>query len=359
MTPVTERQQGTPKRRFWRILRWIGAGLAVAILILAIGGAVWNGVATFYYRSHYPAPGKMYTVNGFPMHMYCTGSGSPTLVLESGLGDDWTVWAKVQPTLSNTTQVCSYDRAGMGWSDEQSKDHDANTLADQLHALLQVAGIQKPIVLMGHSIAGIYIRAYTARYPGDVAGLIFLDASSPHEDKPVTPLLAAGWSVPSFTLQRWETFFGIARARGDCSQVVPGLEFERGWIYANNCKASAVDATIAEAHAFDHSSDETEHTGPFGHLPILVISADASKEISETNPGPFAPSAVKKVQEIWDGMHEDLKHLSTNGRRIIAKGSDHYVEVDRADLINREVPVFIQQVRSGTVSPDNGTTKVE
>jgi pimeloyl-ACP methyl ester carboxylesterase len=359
MTRVTESQHGAPRRRLWRVMRWAVAGFAGLVLILAIGGALWNGLTTLYYRHRYPAPGKMYTVNGFPMHMYCTGSGSPTLVLESGLGDDWTVWAKVQPALSKTTQVCSYDRAGMGWSDDQSKDHDANTIAEQLHALLQAADIHKPIVLMGHSIAGVYLRAYATRHPDDLAGLIFIDASSPHQDKAFIPLMQADLPQPSATLQRWETFFGVARAKGDCSQVVPGLEFERGWIYGNICKVSVIDATNAESDAFDRPSDETLHTGPFTPLPILVLSSDTDKVINEANPGPFKREDVKKVNAIWDGMQEDLKHLSTNGRRIVARGSDHYVEVDRTDLINREVPAFIQQIRTGTPSPDNGTTKIE
>jgi hypothetical protein len=119
-----------------------------------------------------------------------------------------------------------------------------------------------------------------------------------------------------------------------------------------------VDTTIAEEKAFDRSSDETLHTGPFGHVPILVFTSD-DNAMDADNPGPFRPDAVKKVHAIWYGMQEDLKHLSDNSRRIIAKGSDHYVEVDRADLINQEVPVFIQQVRAGTVSPDNGSTTTE
>jgi len=356
MTLVGESQHRSPKRRLWRILCWTGIGMAACVVILAVGGAVWNALATSYYRHRYPAPGKMYTVNGFPMHMYCTGNGSPTLVLESGLGDDWTVWAKVQPTLSKTTQVCSYDRPGMGWSEEQSKDHDANTLADQLHALLHAAGIHKPIILMGHSVAGIYLRAYTARYPDDVAGLIFVDASSPHQDKRFPPTKTP--LAQNFTLQKWETVFGIARARGDCTQVVPGLEFESGWIDGNTCKVSVMDATTAEIDAFDRSSDETGHTGPFGHLPILVFTSD-SNIMDKEELSIWTPENVQKADQIWEGMQEDLKHLSSNGRRIIAKGSGHYVEVDRADLINREVPVFILQVRSGQVPADNGTTKVE
>jgi pimeloyl-ACP methyl ester carboxylesterase len=356
MTPVVEPQPHSSRRRRWRILRISVIGLITLVAILAIGGASWNALVTLYYRHHYPAPGKMYIVTGHRMHLYCTGSGSPTLVLESGLSDDWTVWAKVQPTLSKTTQVCSYDRAGMGWSDQQSSDHDAYAIADHLHALLQTAGIQKPIVLMGHSIAGIYIRAYAARYPDDVAGLIFLDASLPHMDKDFPPPRST--ETPNLTLQKWETTLGVARARGDCSQVVPGLEFERGWIYASNCTTSAIDSANAEIDAFDHSSDETEHTGPFGHRPILVFTSDPDvmDKILSTI---YTPENVKKSDHVWDALQEALKHLSSNGRRIIAKGSGHYVEVDRSDLINREVPIFIQQVRSGTVPPDHGSTKIE
>jgi pimeloyl-ACP methyl ester carboxylesterase len=356
MTPVIKPPQGAPKHRVWKILRWTGIGLVALAVLLAIGGASWNALTTLYYRHHYPAPGKMYTVNGHTMHMYCTGSGSPTLILDSGLGDDWTVWQKVQPTLSKTTRVCSYDRSGLGWSDELSPDHDANTLADQLHALLQVAGIPKPIILMGHSMAGVYDRAYITRYPGDVAGMIFVDASSPDQDKrfPKPP----DDDKPNFTWQRWSNILGMARAQGDCSQIVPGLEFERGFIYANNCRMLVVDTNIAEVNDIDRSSDETRHTGPFGHLPILVLTEDPQKMVEVLSTA-FPRDTAEKVSTAWIAMQEDLKQLSSNDRRIIAKGSSHFIEVDRADLVNREVPAFIQQVRSGQVSPDNGTTKTE
>ncbi|MBM7124308.1 alpha/beta hydrolase [Dyella flava] len=332
--------------------------MAALAILLAAGGALWNWAATQYYREHYPAPGKMYTVNGHSMHLYCTGSGSPTLILDSGLGDDWTVWQKVQPTLSKTTRVCSYDRSGLGWSDELSPEHDANTLADQLHALLQAADIRKPIILMGHSMAGVYDRAYIAHYPGDVAGMIFVDASSPDQFKRFPPQILENLQSYYSTRLKWLTVFGIARATGKCEQIVPGLEFERGFIYANNCKISVVDTNFAEFNDIDHSSDETRHTGPFSNLPILVMTEDP-QIFANTDSDSIPPEIGKKSSILWESMQEDLKHLSSNGRRIIAKGSGHYVEVDRADLINREVPVFIQQVRSGQVPADNGTTKVE
>jgi pimeloyl-ACP methyl ester carboxylesterase len=356
MISVFDSQRRKPRHTFWQIVWRIGAGLIGLVVFLAIGGATWNAVATCYYRDHYPAPGQIYTVNGFPMHMYCTGSGSPTLILDAGLGDDWTVWAKVQPMLSKTTQVCSFDRAGLGWSDEQSTGHDANTLADQLHALLLAAGIHKPVVLMGHSVAALYDRAYTARYPDDVAGLILVDGSSPDQRKRYPVEYAANNS--GFTWQKWETAFGVARLMGLCSQVMPGFESERGWIYANNCRISAIDTQTAEYDAFDRSSDETLHTGPFGDLPMLIFSEDPAKR-ALANPGGFSKEVMKKVAQAWEDMQEDFKRLSTNSRRIVAHGSSHYIAVDRADLLNREVPVFIQQLRNRTIAPDNGTTKVE
>jgi pimeloyl-ACP methyl ester carboxylesterase len=351
MTSVAASRNGRPKRRIGRILRGLGIGLLVMIAVLAISGALWNWLAIRADRARYPAPGKMYTVDGHTMHLYCSGTGSPTLILDAGLGDDWTAWQKVQPTLSKITQVCSFDRSGLGWSDELSPDHDANTLADQLHALLKVAGITKPIILMGHSIAGLYDRAYAARYPGDVAGLIFVDASSPDQFKRLPELNS---SPLLFTALKWSTAFGLTRAAGLCSQVTPGLEFERGFIYANRCKISVISTNGAEFKDIDRSNDETRHTGPFGDLPILVLSED-----TRANTDSLPPDVEKKFEREWESMQEDLKHLSARGRRIIAKGSSHYVQVDRADLVNREVPVFIQQVRSGAISADNGSTKTE
>ena len=137
--------------RGWHIIRRIGLGLLGLVVVLGIAGAVWNALALRHYRGANPPPGKLYTVNGQPMHLYCTGTGAPTIVLESGRGEDFTVWAKVQPALSRTTRTCSYDRAGFGWSDAQPGVRDSDSIAGQLHALLLKAGIHTPVVLMGHS----------------------------------------------------------------------------------------------------------------------------------------------------------------------------------------------------------------
>ncbi len=152
--------QRTPHGKWRRITERVLLSLAILLFVVAAGSTIFNATALRYYRAIYTAPGKIYRVNGHDMHLYCTGEGSPTIVLEAGGGNGFLKWAKVQTGLSKTTQVCSYDRAGFGWSTPGPDPRDADTIASELHALLQQAGVRGPLVLMGHSMGGIYIRAY-------------------------------------------------------------------------------------------------------------------------------------------------------------------------------------------------------
>jgi hypothetical protein len=136
----------------------------VILVAVAVGGSsIFNALAVHHYRAMNPPPRNLYAVNGHKMHLYCTGDGSPTIILDAGLGNDSLIWGKVQPELSRTTRVCSYDRAGYSWSDPQPGPRDADRIADELHTVLTQAGVTGPTVLMGHSIAGIYIRSYAPR----------------------------------------------------------------------------------------------------------------------------------------------------------------------------------------------------
>ncbi len=313
-----------------------------AIAIAACSG--YNAVALRRFRWH--PPGRMYMVNGHKMRIDCTGSGSPTIALDAGLGNDGLIWGGVQPVLAKTTRVCSYDRAGFGWSDALPPPRDADHIAAELHGLLSAAGIGGPIVLMGHSISGIYIRDYATRYPEDVAGLIFVDGSTPLQNRNsafrgTEEKGAAAWAR---MLQMRALFdVGIPRVFGQCSQKFPGFDASAAKLQAEDLCHVQWGSIAAEEDSFDRSGEETIHTGPYGALPILIFSQDTGKAAAEGE-----PVAMGKA---WDQMQEDLKKLSTRSRRIIAKGSTHYIQMDRADLIEREVPLFIEQVRSTTPEP--------
>jgi hypothetical protein len=102
------------------IMRRIGMallGLVVVLLVLAVAGAIYQAIATELAERAYPAPGEMVDVRGYSLHINCVGHGSPTVVLDSGLGDFSAAWVRVQRQVSSTTRVCAYDRAGMGWSE--------------------------------------------------------------------------------------------------------------------------------------------------------------------------------------------------------------------------------------------------
>ena len=341
-------------RKWRRITERVVLSLFALIAITVACSTAFNALAIHHFRTTYHPPGQLLEVGGYRMHIYCTGSGSPTLILDAGFGDDWFVWSKVQPELSKTTRVCSYDRAGYGWSDLRPGPRDANQIADELHQLLQQAGITGPIILMGHSIAGLYIRAYTVRYPQKVSGLIFVDSSIPLQDE--RPAFRATSLGPGkIFLLKLALLAGLPRLLGLCSDPVPGFDAETGRILAQNRCALHVPV-LGEAENFHQSGEETIHAGPFGALPILILSEDTSHAGSPQ----AANQSEKEFALEWNPMQEDLKSLSTRSRRIIAKGSSHYVQIDRADLINREVPIFIQQIRGSAAQVTTyGSTNTE
>jgi pimeloyl-ACP methyl ester carboxylesterase len=343
--------------RIVRVTKRVLLFLFVAVVVLLSAGAIWNAVALHHYRSLAGVPGKLYQVDGRAMQMLCTGSGSPVVVLEAGLGNDSTIWAKNQPELSKITRVCAYDRAGFGWSESRPGVRDSNAISHELHGLLEQAGITDPVILMGHSIAGIHMRNYAAKYPQGVAGIVFIDGSTPQQDKYFPASIekkTTEFVNILFPLAEAATVTGVLRAMGQCTEIKPGMESYAAWIKADTCAPSQIPSSLREMKGVAVSGDETVNAGPFGNMPILIFSQDPTMHEPI-----LGDEAGKQLSSIWNGMQENLKKLSTNSRRIIAKGSTHYVQVDRSDLVNREVTSFIQQVRTGAVSPQNGTTTTQ
>jgi pimeloyl-ACP methyl ester carboxylesterase len=160
--------------------RWLLTPV-VGVLALASLGATYGDVALRRDLETYPAPGRLYDVDGHRLHLDCRGQGGPTVVLFNGLGEVSASWARITSPVAATTRVCGYDRAGQGWSDEAASPQDGVESAEDLHALLATAGEHGPYVLVGHSIGGTYAMTYAARYRDQVAGLILLDSSSPEQ----------------------------------------------------------------------------------------------------------------------------------------------------------------------------------
>ena len=321
----------------WRkITERIVLSLAALIAVAIAGISGFNAIVLRAKK----LPGKTYLVNGHGMRIDCRGTGSPTIVLEAGGGNDGLIWGGVQPVLAKTTRVCSYDRAGYGGSQALPPPRDADHIAVELHGLLTAAKVDQPIVLIGHSHGGIYIRDYATRYPDAIAGLVFVDSSTPLQDRNPAFKAIDYKRQPQrieMLLERVSFDLGIPRLFGACSGSFPGFDPHAAKLHAEDRCHEPFGTIASEGESMDRDGEETVHTGPYKALPILIFSHD-STEVDRNG-------QTVDLEKAFNQMQEDLKRLSTCNRRIIAKGSGHYVQLDRPELVEKYVSLFIEQIR--------------
>ena len=327
----------------------VGIGAVLLLLAATAGGFAYNDLSIRHYRQLHPAPGKLYSVDGYQMHLYCTGTGEPTILLEAGQGGDWTTWGTVQPGLEKITRTCSYDRAGLGWSDSRPGARDSNAIAEQLHQLIEAAGLRGQLLMVARSAGGLHARAFLHRYPQDVAGLVLIDASTPEQVERFPARVRASWDAYHRQLfwDRWLATFGVTRLRGRCG--VGGWGASAAWSPADDdCFPPGLATARREAGDFPASAAETLHTGPFPAIPVLIFSQDPSLRT------PGVPEAEQaETAEIWNSLQEGLKNLSPRSRRIIAHDSRHHIEQYRPDLLVDEISHLVQQLRGTSPEPAN------
>ncbi|MCJ7433695.1 MAG: alpha/beta hydrolase, partial [Anaerolineales bacterium] len=174
-------------------LRWLGRvalGGVILLLGLAAIGAIYQAIASVRDAKAYKPVNQMVDVNGIQIRLDCRGSGSPTVVLEAGAQSSSIYWVRIQDDVAEFTRVCSYDRAGYGWSDTVHEALPPQQVAEMLHDLLEKGGEQPPYLMVGHSFGGIYVRAFTAEYPDEVVGMVLVDSSHENQAQQVPPELA-------------------------------------------------------------------------------------------------------------------------------------------------------------------------
>ena len=222
---------------------WRRIAIALGACFLLISAvAASNRVMTRRQHESNPVPGNLYSVDGRQTHLYCAGQGSPTVLIESGLSRDWLDWQGVQPELSRLTKVCTYDRSGLGWSEPRPGPRDAETIARQLHTLLEEAGIERPLVLAGHSGGGFYVREFAREFPDEVAAVVLVDSTSPQQFDELPGFRASYEEFLRNRPQRlwWEKLrvqSGLQRLAGHCRGVPPkNLASLTGQYDAEKCR---------------------------------------------------------------------------------------------------------------------------
>ena len=315
-------------RRVFRVL------FALAV-VLAAAGIIYENIAEARDRRFNPMPGKRVDVGGYKMHLRCIGEGSPTVILESGLGDSYVSWRRVQPQISTFARVCSYDRAGIGYSDSSSDPRTSQVIATQLHRLLQAAAIAPPYILVGHSMGGYTVRLFAALYRTEVAGMVLVDASHPDQENRFPPELKNMWAtqIRESEFLAYSMPFGIPRLLGLCDDD----PVQR----AAECNFHSAREVVAELKSFPESAAQTSATPALGNLPLAVLSHDPGKPSAD-----LPPDLAKPVNDAWEKMQEELSHLSTRGTQTIAKNSGHYIQFDRPEIVIDVVKTVLDQART-------------
>jgi pimeloyl-ACP methyl ester carboxylesterase len=323
--------------------RWLKRGISgllilVAAFILLIPAA--GALAKSDLVKQNPPPGKLVNVIDHKLHLFCTGEGSPTVILESGLNDFYVSWAKVQPEISSLTRVCSYDRAGLGWSDQGLNPRTVDVMADELHTLLSEAGVGQPYILVGHSFGGIVARSFASLYPDEVVGVILVDSAHEEQGKRLTFLKKyAGRIVDQFTTFSLMSSIGLMALSPD-SIPNRGLPDEAYKQYqAVLATTGYFKAAKAESTAF--YSGKMNPPPALGDLPLIVLShglPDLSLNLTDTEQAQF--------EQEWTNMQHELVKLSTKSKQIIAQHSGHYIQLDQPELVVNAVNELIQDLKA-------------
>jgi pimeloyl-ACP methyl ester carboxylesterase len=311
--------------------RWLLYPVFAILVLASIGGgyeAVRAATATTY-----SMPGQLIDVGGHRLHLSCTGSGSPTVVLEPGAGAMSSDMGWIAPAVARDTRVCVYDRAGRGWSDPADPPQDGTQIASDLHTLLHRGHEPGPFVLAGHSFGGLYVLNFATRFPDEVAGLVLIDSTAP-ASAPAPRTSSAGSYEPMSrvsALLSTSARFGLTRlyASLDYGSLPPRSREE---VRASVATAENLQSTIDEYVQGSASAKEAAGLEDFGHKPLFVLTAGEGTAAG------------------WMAKQDKLAALSTNSVHRVVDGAAH------VDLVMNERPAaatsqaildVVSSVRSG------------
>ena len=331
------------------------AGLTLLVIILA--GWTWRrgAKAKAELAAKYPPPGRLVDVGGYRLHINCQGAtvaGSPTVVIEPGNGDFSLCWSHVQREAAKFTRVCTYDRAGLGWSERSPQPRTAHNLVEGLHALLARSGVEPPYVLVGHSLGGLFVRLYAHEHPDQVGGMVLVDAV--HEEmflrypEAFRRLLQRGRKPMAWFLR-----LGEMSAAAGLLALAPRLyprellsiapeEARETYLGVMSADAKCLAAVREESGAVDdyHASVRAAHITSLGDIPLIVLSHGQAQRV----PG-LSEEVNQQKEQAEQQMQVELAAQSSRGKRIVAEKSGHLIQIDQPELVVDAIRQVVEAAR--------------
>jgi pimeloyl-ACP methyl ester carboxylesterase len=293
-----------------RSARWL-LNLVVGVLALASIGGGYETLREAADAKAYPVPGRLIDVGGHRLHLSCTGSGSPTVVLEPGAGGMSSTLGWIVPAVARDTRVCVYDRAGRGWSEPASTAQDGAHIATDLHTLLQRGHVPGPYVLAGHSFGGLYVLTFAARYPDEVAGMVLIDSTAPASGGPgvASPGDRTSYDVTGRVSVLASSSARLGLGRLFARLAASGLPSRsRDEVSAKMATASSLRSTIDEYVQANASIEQAATLRDFAAKPLIVLTAGSGHDAAwSAAQNRMATLSTNSVHRVIDGAtHEDL-----------------------------------------------------
>ena len=336
---------------FAKLLAWISRvalWLTLIIALLLAVGYIYQRRTTAADFKQVPPPGQRVDIGGYGLHIYCTGEGSdPTVVVDAGNADFSVTWTGIQREVEKSARICTYDRAGYGWSDVSPHPRTATQMSKELHQLLVNAKVEPPYILVGHSLGGMTIRVFADLYPDEVAGMVLVDAG--HEDylerMPPEYLKLNQRQQSYFSTLGFMSRFGILHLIGNSSKgadLIPPqtakLPKDVQSVYLMMISHPAYfDTTLAELRALPEISEEVRNTGLLGDIPLTILTADSIDEAGVKSIGLGDDFPAAEVQQAFNEMQNEFEALSTNSTHIIVKDSTHAIPLDKPDAVIKAI----------------------
>jgi len=334
---------GSTPRTSRKVLRWVGrAAVAVLglVLVVAIIAAAREFLAEREDTKRFPQQGRRVDVGGYSLNLNCTGQGSPAVILESGWSMPAVGWSRVEPEVARFARVCSYDRAGYGWSDEGPMPRTSDEIARELHTLLHKAGVNPPYVVAGHSLGGYILRCFRGMYPNEVVGMVLVDSSQEDMNAFMPEDLKRAYRDQIGQAKKFTPFFPLLVRLGVMRKILHAQEEDyklTGDLLEEDTYLSAqpkaLRAMISEVEAaIDESQDPQQvrksgaGPGALGDLPLVVLTAG----------NPPQDASIQGLNEfmkvVMTDLHVRLAHLSTRGKQVVVDAS-HFIPWEKPEAV--------------------------
>jgi pimeloyl-ACP methyl ester carboxylesterase len=322
--------------------------ISLAIIITALAVPVVLGqIKKARVHTIYPPIGQLVDVGGFRLHLHCQGERGPSVILDAGQGESSLSWGAIPSEIAKVTRVCTYDRAGLGWSEPSPRPRTARVMAEELHRLLENAKVPKPYVLVGASLGGLNARVYTHLYPEEVAGLVLLDAAHEEQYLPEAIQKALHQMAGMMALMRGYAVLmvrsGLAAIfprllpAGSMGRISPSAQIDQT---LRGTKPAYMRASAEEIKDVERSHAEVREmqVASLGDIPILVIRHGKAQM-------QMMPDVTRLMEETNRRLQEKVASQSINARLVVADESGHAIQMDQPELVVSSVLEVVQGIR--------------